>query len=340
MCKKNSEINILSIGGLCERKNQMECLKLISYCKESGYAVKLTILGDDKNVYGDKCKRYVEKNILQQHVDFAGFVSNVDEYFKTADLLVVASTVESYPGVIVESMANKVPIISTPVAGVPELLTNEKNGFLTNGYTAKNLYDAFSKYLEYRDSGKIAQLVENAYFTYLEQHTYERVGDKLDQYYHWIVNDYFCKDNSSCLTAIQVKQLLDSFIYKKKINISRIEKNKIWFIYHILPIIEKKSNKKVFIWGAGLWGKIVFGWLNLIKGQIEFAGFVDSYKQGEYQGFPIMGKENLLVDAHSTIIIVAVVDERSRIEIMDYLEEYGKERNNDYFLAWNGPIRL
>ena len=53
-----------------------------------------------------------------------------------------------------------------------------------------------------------------------------------------------------------------------------------------------------------------------------------------------MGKENLLVDAHSTIIIVAVVDERSRIEIMDYLEEYGKERNNDYFLAWNGPIRL
>lgn len=335
---KEKEIRILSIGGLCERKNQLESIKLISISKNKGYPVKLIILGDDQNTYADNCKKYVEDNALQRNVEFKGFVSNVEEYFVNADLLLIASTVESYPGVIVEGMANRIPIISTPVAGVPELLRNEENGFLAEGYDAIDLYNAFSKYVEYRQSGKIFQVVENAYNTYLQQHSFEAVGSELEKYYQWIVNDYF-KRNISYITAAQVRQKIDEFRRDQKVDAAQIDTNKIWLLYHIFCVIEQNSNKKVMIWGAGLWGRKIFEWIGMLKEQIEFIGFIDSFKQGEYLGFPIVDGKDLLLNACGTIII-AIWDEKSRLEIMNYLDNNGKERNRDYFLIFNGPIRL
>lgn len=332
------EICILSIGGLCERKNQLESIKLISICKKRGYSVKLIILGDDQNAYADNCKKYVEDNALQSNVEFKGFVSNVEEYFVNADLLLIASTVESYPGVIVEGMANHIPIISTPVAGVPELLRNEVNGFLAEGYDAVDLYNAFLKYTEYRKSKKIFQVIENAYNTYLQQHSFEAVGSELEKYYQWIVNDYL-KKNISYITVAQVRQKIDEFRRDKKVDAAQIDTNKIWLLYHIFSIIEQNSNKKVMIWGAGLWGRKIFEWIEMLKEQIEFIGFIDSFKQGEYLGFPIVDGKDLLINTSGTLII-AIGDEKSRLEIMNYLDNNGKERNRDYFLIFNDPIRL
>lgn len=335
--EKGVEICALSIGDVCERKNQLESIKFIADCRKKGYCIRLIILGYDQGIYADRCKKYVEENELQSNVQFVGFVSCVEKYLENADLLVVASTVESYPGVIVESMANRVPIISTPVAGVPELLENGKNGFLTGGYKAKDLYKAFSTFVKYQESGQIIQVIENAYETYLEKHTYESVGNELEKYYQWIVNDYPGKD--TYLTAVHVRQKVDVFRHGRRMDSISVESNKIWFWYHILPIIEQKDNRMTVIWGAGLWGKKVFDWLRDLHSQIEFVGFVDSFKEGEYLGFPIISGKDSLVGECGTII-VAIADEMSRLKIMDYLDAQGKERNRDYFLIWNGPVRL
>lgn len=336
--ENSAEICILSIGVLCKHKNQLECLKFISICKENGHSVRGLFFGDAQSVYGGQCKKYVEENGLQDNVQFIDFVSNLQDYYKSADLLIVSSKVESYPSVIIASMANKVSVLSTPVAGVPELLKDGTNGFLTSGYEAKDLYEAFLKYLEQRKSGQIIQTLENAYCTYLEQHTYKAVGNELEKYYQWIISDYSKKDISS-LDVNQVRQKINEFISAKSIDRNQTIGNKIWLLYHILPILEQKENKKVMIWGAGLWGRIAFEWVSLVKNQIEFIGFIDSFKQGRYLGFPIINNNDPLIDMCGTIII-AILDEKSRLEIMEYLDMRGRERNKDYFLIWNGPIRL
>lgn len=335
---EESTICILSIGVLCRHKNQLACIKFVANCIENGYFVKLMVFGNEQNAYGELCKKYVEENRLQDHIQFMGYVSNVYDYFNRADLLIVASIVESYPSVIIASMANRIPVISTPVAGVPELLEDGKNGFLAEGYEANDLYKAFLQYLNYRKSGKLFQLVENAYDTYLKQHTYEMVGNELEKYYQWIVYDYYSK-SISYLKADQIRNKLDDFLHKREIDITQIQTNKIWLLYHLVSVVEQKNNKKLMIWGAGQWGKITFEWINKLNVQIEFTGFIDSLKQGMYLDYPVVNENDPIIDECGTVI-VAVFDVKSRLEIMSYFDMRGKARNRDYFLIWNGPVRL
>lgn len=329
-------LHIVSIGVVYENKNQLEIIKFISKCKESGYNVKLTILGDCRNTYADICKMFVKENGLSDSVMFAGFVSRVEDYLCEADLFVLASKVESYPGVIVESMANRIPIISTPVAGIPELLKDGENGFLTDGYEAKDIFQAFLRYVEFSKTKKIAKLVENAYNTYLVNHTYATVGEQLKKYYQWIIRDYSSKKNPS-LTYKDVESKINVFIDEKKIDRSnQFCMRNIWFLYHIYPILE---NKRIMIWGAGFWGAIALEWLEPLQEKIEFAGFIDSNKKGEYLGYPIApNKSDVILE--SEVILVAVADSKAMLEIMSCLEKHSKEKNKDYFLLYNFPIRI
>ena len=335
---KRTNIHILSSGVLCERKNQLECIQFVLRCRENGYAVKLTIIGNDQGLYGSQCKKYVEENGLQDIVQFRGFVSNVEDYYADADLFILASRVESYPGVIVESMANRIPVISTPIAGVPELLRDGENGFLTDGYTAENIYDAFLRYLRYLQLNRIDSLVENAYRTYLQHHTFQKVGEELERYYRVIMDDFYSKKRS-CLDVNDIKWKLEHFIFERGIDSDWQKMSKLCLLYHILPIMEQKDNKKLMIWGAGFWGHEVFDWIRLAGRQIELMGFVDSYKRGDYLGFPIISSEEAFRNECGTFII-AVDDVKSRLIIMDDLDWHGKVRNRDYFLALNAPIRL
>ena len=102
----------------------------------------------------------------------------------------------------------------------------------------------------------------------------------------------------------------------------------------------KKENKKAVIWGAGTYGKNVLEMIAVLgKNQLEIVGFIDMNKKGWYLGHPIIQDKDHALEVCDTVF-VAVADECARLEIMDYLEQRGKERNRDYFLAVNEPIRI
>lgn len=337
--ERQSEISILSIGLFCERKNQLELIKFVLKCKQNNKHVRLLFLGAYNNAYGEKCKTFVDKHKLWDIVSFEGFVLNIEDYLKKADLFILASTVESYPGVIVESMANRVPLISAPIAGIPELVVDEKNGFLMGGFDAKHIYDAFLKYLSFREKGLVTQIVERAYSTYSENHTYAVVGNQLEDYYQWIVEDYYSRD-TSYLAVDKIEKRFNRICFDKKWDNEKKEMtNIIWFLYHVFLKINQKDNKKVAIWGAGFWGSRVLEWIRIWGEGTEFVGFIDTNKEGIYLGYPIVQNKEKILAVCGTIFI-AVENREAILEIMDYLDRYGKIRNKDYFLAYNSPIRI
>lgn len=329
---KTGGVNIITIGILCERKNQLEIIRFILKCRIHKKKVRLVLLGENNSLYGEQCKKFVLENGLQDVVIFAGFVLNIEDYLEKADVFILASKVESYPGVLVESMANRVPIISTPVAGVPELLRNGENSFLTNGFAAEDIYQAFMQYEEYEIQGRVSQITDRAYDTYLSYHTYSQVGSRLEDYYEWIVRDYG-EEERTYLQMEDVAQIFNQYKHDKKAD-------DIWFFYHVLMLIEKKENKKVAIWGAGICGKKLMKKLTVFGNfQLELAGFIDTNKKGCYLGYPIFQDKDYALEICGTVF-VAVLDECARLEIMDYLDQHRKERNRDYFMFVNEPVRI
>lgn len=71
---------------------------------------------------------------LQDHITFYGAVPNVDvfKYLAQNNIYVLMSKNEGLPISIIEAMRAGLPVISTKVSGIPELVKEEYNGFLLN----------------------------------------------------------------------------------------------------------------------------------------------------------------------------------------------------------------
>lgn len=337
--KKNDILlHILTIGVICERKNQLEIIKFILKCKKNGIKLSLTLLGYDKSVYSEVCKKFIKENNLENEVIFKGFVLDVDKCLSESDLMICASKVESYPGVIIESISKKVPVLSTPVAGVPELMEDEYNCFLTHGYGCDDIYEAFQRYLSYKKKGKIQDIVDNAYRTYKDNHSYEAVGAELEKYYEWILSDFDAQNKY--MRIKEVKEKFSKFLTDKNMyNADDFIKDNIWFLYHINEKMKQRNTKKIIVWGAGFYGKCALEWISFLGYEKQFIGFVDSKKEGEYLGCPILDdKEQAINDCD--MIFIAVADIDARLEIINYVERFGRKRNEDYFTILNDTFRI
>lgn len=84
-------------------------------------------------------RRLVQMLGLGQHVHFMGHSSTPLEIWKGHHALVLPSRYEGTPLVLMEAMLAGRPVISTAVAGIPELIKHGQNGFLAEAPTLEHL---------------------------------------------------------------------------------------------------------------------------------------------------------------------------------------------------------
>ena len=113
-------------------------------------AVPLIITGANRPIRlivtgGDACQDVIDHSEPQvrESVSFLGWVSEEDKYrlYKTCDLMVLPSFDEGMPYALVEAMAAGLPIVSTLVGGIPDLIQDGQNGFLISPGCASELAD-------------------------------------------------------------------------------------------------------------------------------------------------------------------------------------------------------
>ena len=126
MSREGHSRMILTIGRLSKQKNQAMLIDAFSKVREEVSDVELYILGDGE--LRQDLERQVSLLGLEASVHFPGYVSNVEEYLKKADIFALSSDYEGLPLVILEAMAASLPIIATDVGGVKDLLG--ENGIL------------------------------------------------------------------------------------------------------------------------------------------------------------------------------------------------------------------
>ena len=92
---------------------------------------------------------------LTDHVIFTGFVEDEQKplYYKSADIFCLPSTTmaESFGIVNLEAMAASIPIVSSNLGGIPDLVEHGENGLLSNRWNVKKLADNLLILLEDED---------------------------------------------------------------------------------------------------------------------------------------------------------------------------------------------
>ena len=137
--KLGTPIEICCVGSISDRKGQPFIVEALSRLTADERArVHFTLLGD-----GDK-RMELERISAEQHLEnciaFVGVKSNVDEYLLKSDIFILPSTDEGLPMAIIEAMRAGLPIISTPVGGIPEMLSDCYNGVIVEP-SADALYE-------------------------------------------------------------------------------------------------------------------------------------------------------------------------------------------------------
>lgn len=121
---------LICVGRLCEQKGQLLLVEAARQLAELKVDFELVFAGDGE-LRAD-IEALIRRYRLQDRTRITGWISEeqVREEILNARALVLPSFAEGLPVVIMEAMALRRPVISTFVAGIPELVLDGKNGWL------------------------------------------------------------------------------------------------------------------------------------------------------------------------------------------------------------------
>lgn len=125
-----SRPRLVCVGRLCEQKGQLLLLEAAKRLNRAGKAFELVLVGDGE--MRDEVERRVDGSGLRDRVRITGWASEavVRKEILDARALVLPSFAEGLPVVLMEALALGRPVISTYVAGIPELVVPGHNGWL------------------------------------------------------------------------------------------------------------------------------------------------------------------------------------------------------------------
>ena len=144
---------IISVGRLVEFKGFEHLIDACAELARRGFDFSCDIIGDGP--LRDRLRLKVDSLNLSSRVNLLGSLSQgaVLEKLQTADLFTLASVTDSegasdvFPTVIVEAMASARPVVSTRLAGIPELMIDGETGLLVSPADTTALTEALQKLL-------------------------------------------------------------------------------------------------------------------------------------------------------------------------------------------------
>jgi len=136
------------IGRLEESKGQKALLEAFSQIYQRFPQARLLFVGDpppEHSGYDQKLRELAQELDIADRVHFVGFQIQTAPIFAALDLFVLASKQEAFGLVLLEAMAQGVPIIATRAGGVPEVIQDGVNGLLVKSGDAAELAGAMAR---------------------------------------------------------------------------------------------------------------------------------------------------------------------------------------------------
>lgn len=151
---------IYTVGRIVEKKGMDDLVDALALLRERGRSFYCRIVGDGPLL--EPVRRQVRSTGLEDCVELMGAQpqERVKELFEEADIFVLACRVaqsgdrDGIPVALMEAMALGVPVVSTTVSGIPELIESGRSGLLAPPGDSGALADALDQLLQDGDAAR------------------------------------------------------------------------------------------------------------------------------------------------------------------------------------------
>jgi len=133
--KKKLHYTILSVSSITEQKGLIYLAKAMKHIVKENKEVKWIHVGPGnvlENEYYKRIINFLQSNKLLNNCEFVGRVplEKLVWYYQNSTIFVLPSLWEGMPLVVLEAMSCGLPIVSTKISGVEDLVINDWNGIL------------------------------------------------------------------------------------------------------------------------------------------------------------------------------------------------------------------
>ena len=175
---------LIHVGRLAEAKDHKTLLGTMRLLRKHGHGVALFLVGDGE------LRPAIEQQIadldLKQHVRMLGMRTDVDRLLLGADMFVMSSQREGLPMVLMEAMSCGLPVVSTDVGGIAEIIRNHETGLLIEPKRSDLLAQAIENILNSSDDGE--SLGRRARKVIIEKYSLAAVAESYARLYERIVS--------------------------------------------------------------------------------------------------------------------------------------------------------
>ena len=149
---KTPKLRALGVGRLVPKKGFDVLVAACAILQRRGFSFETVIVGEHGE-HEDELRRQIAAHGLQDHIRFTGPMDQAHLYreYQHADVFCLPCRVldngdrDGLPNVIMEAMACGLPVITTPVSGIPEIIHDGHNGTLVPPDDADALANAIQR---------------------------------------------------------------------------------------------------------------------------------------------------------------------------------------------------
>jgi glycosyltransferase involved in cell wall biosynthesis len=169
----------ISAGRFSEEKGQLYLVKAAEVALKQNDKLRFVLFGDGPDLV--KIQEYIKQKNLQTYILCPGFEADVLPLIKTADLLVNPSLSEGLPNIVLEALASETPVVLTNVGGHPEIVTDNRNGYIVEPENIDQLAEKIL--LCVSDRSKQAEFIRESKKVLRDKFSFESQNDKLRRIY-------------------------------------------------------------------------------------------------------------------------------------------------------------
>ena len=141
--KKNEVFQFLFLSNLIESKGVYILLEALEILKNKGFKFHCNMVGGEGDISSEVLSNKIKDLSLSDSVTYLGKKYGNDklEIFNNSDVFIHPTVDDCFPLVLLEAMQFSLPIISTPIGGIPDMIEHNKNGFILEKNNSFELFD-------------------------------------------------------------------------------------------------------------------------------------------------------------------------------------------------------
>ena len=138
-------ILLIAIGNYSDFKRFDLLMEVMNHFEHQGKQLLLIVLGEDASPMQLNYKKVLAKKGPNSYL--LGLKAHVGDYLALSDALILSSSMEGMPLVILEAFSLGKPVIASPAGGVCDMVTEGINGYIAKDLTKQSLIEAVERFL-------------------------------------------------------------------------------------------------------------------------------------------------------------------------------------------------